>query len=266
MGENTNIQWADATVNFWQGCKKVSAGCKYCYMYRESEGRFKKDASIVFRSSNATFNKPLGWKEPKTIFTCSMSDFFIKEADEWRADAWAIIKQTPHHKYLILTKRPDRINQCLPSDWGTNGYDNVFIGVSVENRKSAAFRIPKLFEANCKNRFLSIEPLLENVDIIKYLKLLIEDQWVLPISWVIVGGESGNDVGKFIYRPSKIEWYRSIVKSCQYVHVPVFVKQLGTHIAKELKLVDRTGGDFTEPAFPEDLKVRELPLKLKPTL
>jgi len=81
MGKESAIQWTDATVNFWTGCKKVSPGCKFCYMYRDKE-RYGLDPSAVVRTADKTFYSALKWKEPKRIFTCSWSDFFIEEADQ----------------------------------------------------------------------------------------------------------------------------------------------------------------------------------------
>ncbi len=263
MAENSGIEWTDATQNFWTGCIKVSAGCKFCYMYMELNGRFKKDATIVTRVANATFNKPMAWKEPKTIFTCSWSDFFIKDADEWREDAWDIIRNTPHHTWLILTKRPERITQCLPPDWG-KGWDHVVLGVSIENEKTAKFRIEKILEVVCKHRMLSIEPLLRPFAIKPFIKVLLPTEvWVKPFDWVIVGGESGNETGPYGYRPTKQEWIQDIVDQCKAVKVPVFVKQLGTSLAKELQLKDNIGKDFEDPNFPKGLKVRELPDYIK---
>ena len=118
------IQWTDNTVNFWSGCQKVSEGCKFCYMYRLKDQN-GQSGSVVRRSSDAKFYEALYWKEPTMIFTCSMSDFFIEEADEWREDAWDVIRRTPQHKWQILTKRPERIKECLPADWG-EGWDNVW--------------------------------------------------------------------------------------------------------------------------------------------
>lgn len=258
MGATTKIEWADATVNFWHGCKKVSQGCKFCYMYRDKE-RYGHDPAKVIRATNATFFKALKWEEPKMIFTCSWSDFFIKEADEWRDEAWEVIKKTPQHKWLILTKRPDRILQCLPKDWG-DGYPNVWLGVSIENKKSMHHRIMQLFEVKCKVRFLSVEPLLEKINVAPYLAVQMPDRLVVhPIHWVIVGGESGNETGNHRYRPCKVEWMNDIVGKCKQYGVPVFVKQIGTALAREYGLGDKAGGDFSDPKFPAALRVRELP-------
>lgn len=258
MADNTHIQWADATVNFWQGCKKVSQGCKFCYMFRD-KARYNQDGSKVVRSANATFFKALKWQEPRLIFTCSWSDFFIKEADPWRAEAWDVIKKTPQHTWLILTKRPERIKQCLPPDWG-NGYPNVWLGVSVENEKTAYFRILQLFEVRAKIRFLSIEPLISKINVAPFLSVELPNKTMVhPIHWVIVGGESGNETGDYRYRPCSIEWINDIVGKCKQHQVPVFIKQLGTSLARELKMSDKAGADFSDPNFPDGLKVREFP-------
>lgn len=116
----SNIQWTESTHNFWSGCTKVSDGCKFCYMHRIKEGK-GENGSTVTRASDKYFYAPYFDKEPKLIFTCSMSDFFIEQADSWRERAWATIKNTPWHTWQILTKRPERIKQCLPADWG-DGY------------------------------------------------------------------------------------------------------------------------------------------------
>lgn len=261
MADNTKIEWADATVNFWQGCLKVSPGCKYCYMYRDF-ARYGKNPMQVVKSKEDSFKKALKWSEPKMIFTNSWSDFFIKEADEWREEAWEIIRKTPQHTWLILTKRPERILKCLPSDWG-KGYDNVWIGVSVETNKTAKVRIPKLYEVPCKVRFLSIEPLLEEIDITPYI--VIQDPQMkriyYPIQWVIIGGESGNEQGDYKYRTCSQKWMQNIVQQCKNYNVSVFVKQLGTYLAKQYNLQDRHGANIEEPTFPAYLKIRELPKK-----
>lgn len=102
MAQESKIQWTDGTWNPWHGCIKVSEGCKFCYMYRDKD-RYGLDPTDVQRSKS-NFRDPLKWKEPKKVFTCSWSDFFIEQADEWRAEAWEIIKNTPHLTYQILSQ------------------------------------------------------------------------------------------------------------------------------------------------------------------
>lgn len=248
MGENSNIQWTEGTWNPWHGCKKVSEGCKFCYMYRDKE-RYNQDPTKVLRSKT-NFNAPLKWKEPKLIFTCSWSDWFIDESDEWRSEAWEIIKATPHHTYQILTKRPERIIDHLPADWG-EGYPNVWLGVSVENNDQV-HRIDALDAIQAKTRFISFEPLLGPLT-----RGFVSDQ----IDWIIIGGESGNETGKYQYRPCELSWIEGLISSYSDYHfsnAKIFVKQLGTHLSKQMSLKDRHGGDINE--WPEHLRIREMPI------
>lgn len=248
MGSDSNIQWTESTWNPWHGCKKVSAGCKYCYMFRDKE-KYGQDPTVVVRSKTK-FNEPLRWKDGRMIFTCSWSDWFIKEADEWRLEAWEIIKATPQHTYQILTKRPERILKHLPADWGY-GYPNVWLGVSVENGSAIAIdRISYLTEVPAKVRFISFEPLIGHPQSFVTHK----------IDWIIIGGESGNDVGKYRYRPCELHWIEHIIDGYRDVSpgTKIFVKQLGTYLAKKLGMSDRHGGNINE--FPEHLRIREFPI------
>jgi protein gp37 len=238
MGQESKIQWTQNTYNPWHGCRKVSPGCKYCYMYRDKD-RYGQDPTTVLRSKT-NFNAPLKWKEGRLIFTCSWSDFFIEEADEWRDEVWEIIRKTPQHTYQILTKRPERIRDNLPT-WPLN---NVWIGVSVESQQQVE-RIPYLYGLPCTT-FVSFEPLIGPV------------KWDnFQIDWCIIGGESGNETGKWKYRPIELPWAEELIKEAKENDVACFVKQLGTYQAKVLGLNDRHGGNMEE--WPEHLQVREMP-------
>ena len=170
MGEKTGISWCDATANFWQGCHKLSAGCAHCYMFEEKK-RYGQNPNVVVRSSEATFNAPLKWaRNPqkyghiKRVFVCSWSDFFIEEADPWRAEAWEIMRKTPQFIYQLCTKRPERIAACLPPDWG-KGYPNVWLLTSTENQAAADLRIPILLSVPAVVHGISAEPLLGPIDL-----------------------------------------------------------------------------------------------------
>ena len=249
--DKTKIQWTDATINFWQGCKKVSEGCKFCYMYRQKNMN-NQDGSIVSKISEKRFYEALEWKEPRKIFTCSWSDFFIDEADDWRDEAWDVIRKTPQHTWQILTKRPERILQCLPADWGT-GWDNVWLGTSIENQKNFQ-RAITLSKIPSKIRFISAEPLIEELNLLQMHegRLVMDD-----FHWCIVGGESGNEWGKYLYRPCEKKWIEKIITDLKNTHVKVFVKQMGTYLAKEMQLTDKHGGDAEE--WDNHLFVREFP-------
>ena len=224
MGATTGIQWSGRTWNPWQGCTKVSPGCQNCYMYRDKK-RYGQDPATVVRSKAPTFNAPLSkkWATPARVFTCSWSDFFHQDADEWRYEAWDIIRKTPHLTYQILTKRPERIADNLPVTPGqrtTQFYDqtwpwsHVWLGTSVENQQFADERIPHLLKVPATIRFLSVEPMLRPIDISRYLAVEPE-RW-----WVIGGGESGPN-----YRLCDIDWARSLRDQCVAAGVPFFWKQ-----------------------------------------
>ncbi len=244
----TGIQWTDETVNFWVGCQKISPGCKYCYMYRE-EQRWSRDGSVIRKTQPNNYNKAGRWHKPRRIFTCSFSDFFLPEADEWREEAWNVIRATPQHAWQILTKRPELIKDRLPKDWG-DGWHNVWIGVSVES-DDYNWRIEELLKIPAAIRFISYEPLLSNIT------------KVYPgIDWIIIGGESGNNTGKYLYRPTELSWIQTLGARYKELNTKVFIKQLGTHLAKQHRMHDRHGGEMDE--WHPDLRVREIPDFLVP--
>lgn len=238
MAETTGIHWADATWNPWYGCKMVSAGCSKCYMFREMKF-YGKDPNVVQRAAPGTFNNPSKWaKSGKVIpgariFTCSWSDWFIDKADPWRDEAWKIVKATPQFTYMILTKRPERIKDHLPADWG-EGYPNVWLGVTTENQEMANKRIPVLLEIPARVRWLSVEPMIGPVDLTEaiYGKNPLGMNafgftdgfgYEANIQWVITGGESDPTDP----RPCNLDWVRTIRDECVAGGVAMFHKQHG---------------------------------------
>ncbi len=217
MGEITGIGWTGSTWNPWMGCRSVSPGCHHCYARTLVTNLMGLDFSNVRRTTDRNFAAPARWKEPRLIFTCSISDFFIEEADAWRKEAWEVIRKTPHHTYQVLTKRPERILGNLPEDWG-EGYPNVWIGTSVEDQKRADERIPILMGVPAKVRFLSCEPLLESISIAGFLAFANSPKWV------IAGGESGPNP-----RPCSIESLASLRDQCAENKTAFYLKQLGGH-------------------------------------
>lgn len=247
MGSKTGISWCDATWNSWQGCKKVSDGCKNCYMYRE-KARYGQDPFTVVRSKPTTFNAPLNWAKSgklpngSKIFVCSWSDFFHKDADPWRDEALEIISQLPQYKFLIPTKRIERVSG-LGIDF--SAYQNIWLGVSIENQHWADRRIPILAETPADMRWLSIEPMLGFIDLDKFDYLY--KRWSKPFDWVVYGGESGPNC-----RPCNPNWIRYGLQQCREANIPAFVKQLGGWPNTRHELSD----------FPEDLRVREFPMQV----
>lgn len=254
MGRVSAIEWTDATWNPWIGCAKVSEGCKNCYMFRNQK-RFGQDPTDIHRSKT-TFTDPLKWGFDEghriKIFTCSQSDFFLEEADEWRDEAWDIIRSTLDHVYLILTKRPKNIPDRLPADWG-DGWSHVWLGVSVELQKYDD-RILDLIRVPATTRFISAEPLLGPLELgllgtipaeISPVYRLVRDR----IHWVITGGESDLRAPRFADR----EWFRMIRDECHTAKVPFFHKQNGgssrcsCHGAWGCRILDgRTWDEFPE--------------------
>lgn len=264
MGLLSHIGWTDHTLNFWTGCKKVSAGCKFCYMYRGKD-RWGVDPTVVVKSNERSIKNVLNKAKPgDKIFVCSWSDFFIEDADQWREEAWAVIRSRPDLQFQILTKRIERAGKCLPKDWG-RGYKNVWLGVSVES-EDVVDRVYQLLVTPAAIRFVSYEPALGPVNFKPFISVwgapvYIYDDGVEvePLDWIILGGESGNDTGKWGYRPAELEWFTDVVSQCknEFSDVPLFVKQMGTHISKQLGLKSRPGDEIAE--FPEHLRIQEFP-------
>jgi protein gp37 len=150
----------------------------------------------------------LKWQDRRLIFTCSWSDFFIDQADAWRPEAWEIIRQTPRHTYLTLTKRPQRIVDHLSEGWP---WLHVWLGVSIESR-GCLWRADVLRRIPAAGRFLSLEPLLADLGTLD----------LTGIGWVVVGGGSGRNP-----RPMRAEWVRSIQDQCRAADIPFFFKQWG---------------------------------------
>ena len=252
MAENSNIEWTHHTYNPWIGCQKVGPGCDNCYAEtwdaRFNGARWGADAERQ-RTSPANRNKPILWNrkamnagERHRVFCASLADVFDNHASilpEWRADLWAMIRQTSHLDWMLLTKRPGNIAKMLPPDWG-DGYPNVWIGCTVVNQAEADRDIPKLLAVPAKVRFLSMEPLLRPVDLTRWSGLVDDPYFGLDL--VIVGGESGTHA-----RPMHPDWARSLRDQCVAARVAFFMKQM-SGVRKA-----------TMPPIPDDLMVREMP-------
>lgn len=216
MAANSRIEWTESTWNPVVGCTKLSAGCKHCYaevMARRLqamgvpgyEDGFKKVRTLPDR-----LNEPLQRKKPTVYFVNSMSDLFhIQVPMPFIDRVFDIMTAASRHTFQVLTKRADRVAAY------TNGRvvpDNVWIGTSVENKRHGVPRIDHLRTVPAKVRFLSVEPLLEDVGELD----------LTGIHWVIVGGESGHGA-----RPMKAEWVTSIRRQCKEQRVKFFFKQWG---------------------------------------
>lgn len=219
MAERSSIEWTDATWNPVRGCTKISPGCKHCYAETFAE-RFRGVAGHPYeqgfdlRLVPEKLLEPLRWSSPKTIFVNSMSDLFQDGVpDDYVIAVAEVMKAANWHTYQVLTKRSERMRDLLNS--ALQNYaelPHIWWGVSVENRKHGLPRIEHLREARTIVRFLSIEPLIEELGELD----------LTGIAWVIVGGESGPGA-----RPMEEEWVRSIQRQCQSTGVAFFFKQWG---------------------------------------
>jgi protein gp37 len=219
MSASSSIEWTDATWNPVRGCTKISPGCAHCYAETFAE-RFRGVAGHPYeqgfdlRLVPEKLFEPLNWKTPKMIFVNSMSDLFHPGVpDEYIVQVARVMEMANWHTYQVLTKRHERLRDLLGDKLALAAtLQHVWWGVSVENRKHGLPRIDALREAQAALRFLSIEPLLEDLGQVN----------LQGIHWVIVGGESGSGA-----RPMQQEWVESIRAQCEASAVPFFFKQWG---------------------------------------
>jgi protein gp37 len=229
----------------WTGCYKISDGCTYCYFYGPFSKRYGQNS--VHKTNE--FDKPIAKttkgkdkiQSGKIVATCFASDFFIAEADEWRAEAWAMIKKRPDLDFLILTKRIDRFNISLPNDWG-DGYDNVQIGCTIENQESADYRLPLFLSYPIKRRFIAAAPLLEAIDISTYLS---------GIEHVTVGGETGRDA-----RICDYDWILTIREQCIQAGITFWFKNTGSLFRQEG--IDKKINPFKQSSVAKELGINIL--------
>lgn len=270
---NSKIEWTEKTWNPVTGCSKVSQGCKRCYAERLFPKVYPGRAFTDVQCHEDRLEAPLHWKKPAMIFVNSMSDLFHEDVPfEFIDRVFAVMALTPRHTYQVLTKRPERMLEYLTSgrlksdarvriyclatlkDPSLNFFwplPNVWLGVSVEDQKSADERIPILQETPAVVRWVSYEPALGPVDFEKikpngwWVKCPMCDGsmsvrvpgggascprcfnhqgWIPGIDWIVCGGESGPGA-----RPMHPDWARSVRDQCVANDVPFFFKQWGEH-------------------------------------
>ncbi|MBQ7501159.1 DUF5131 family protein [bacterium] len=212
--------------NPWHGCHKISPGCLNCYVYRRDES-IGKDASFVAKTGD--FNLPLkknragGYKlkaEGGTVYTCMTSDFFLEEADAWRGECWDMIRRREDLHFFIITKRIERFERCMPADWGS-GWEHVTLCSTCENQDRADFRLPILLSLPLKHRQIISEPMLEEINIEKYLR-------GGQIEHVTCGGESGPGA-----RACDFGWVKELRRQCVRCGVSFTFKQTGANFIKD---------------------------------
>lgn len=255
MADKTKIEWSEATWNPITGCSMVSSGCTNCYAQRLAGGRLKRHPSRVgltketpngpvwtgeVRLNEQWLDQPFRWRKPRLIFVVAHGDLFHESVpDKWIDKVFLRMKMTPRHTYQVLTKRAERMYEYFqgPHRWAP---DNVWLGVSAENQRTASERIPWLLRTPAAVRWVSMEPLLapvylhdlmlpDNGDAHYHVNALnnttrLGNAWGLgPLDWVVVGGESGPRA-----RPMKDQWPMSIIDACRAYGCPVFMKQLSS--------------------------------------
>ena len=297
MGKETGISWTNHTFSPWWGCSRVSPGCEHCYAetFAKRVGHSKSGSKLPLwgvdaerrPASAASWAELVKWNAKakrdgvrRRVFVASMADVF-EVAPERNASAnlvmdagrkrlWSAIEDAPHLDFQLLTKRPENVEAFVP--WGNDWPTNVWLGVTAEDQARADERIPVLLEIPARVRFVSAEPLLEELNLSRYVfdreasirkvmrgPALNYDQAdsviTSAIDWVIVGGESGPGA-----RPFALEWARALVEQCSAAGVACFVKQMGsrpTWTGGRVDLRDPKGGDPLE--WPEALRVRQFP-------
>lgn len=219
----TKIEWTDETWNPVTGCVKISPGCKHCYAETFAE-RFRGTVSSpgkvhpFYSGFDPTLrperlDAPLKWRAPRRVFVNSMSDLFGEFVpDDFLARVFDVMRETPQHTYQVLTKRAPRLRAWTNQQPWLREATHIWLGVSVEDRKYGLPRLDDLRHATAAVRFLSVEPLLEQLGRID----------LRSINWVIVGGESGPRA-----RPMDPAWVREVRDQCRESRVAFFFKQWG---------------------------------------
>lgn len=236
------------TWNLWHGCTKVSAGCQHCYMFRRDEAVGKDPTKVVKTQS---YNLPVRvlksgehkgqYKIPSGshIFTCFSSDFFHPDADEWRDEAWDMIRTRSDCTFFMITKRPERIAEHMPSDWSggcgnnSSGWNHVTIAVTCENQWAADKRLPIYLALPLRHHSVMIEPMLGPVNLRPYFSSFrtVDDRPV--IESVSVGGESGPEA-----RPCNYSWVLDVHMQCVENGVAFSYHQTGARLIKGGKTYD----------------------------
>lgn len=209
--------------NPWRGCHRTNEGCLHCYIHK---GDIKRGTDTNVITKTKDFYKPVERnkngeykiKSGTLVYVCFSSDFFLEEADDWRMECYEMMKERNDLHFLFLTKRISRFYEVLPLDW-KDGYDNITIGVSIENQKNADEKLSFFKTLPIKHKHIDCQPLIESINIEKYLD---------NIELVLVGGES--DVSA---RPLDYDWVLDIRNQCIKQDTTFVFRQCGTHFIKD---------------------------------
>ncbi|MCR5183840.1 MAG: phage Gp37/Gp68 family protein [Opitutales bacterium] len=238
------------TWNPWHGCRKFSEGCENCYMYYLDKTRGNDGSKIykvktnfylpVARSRDKAYKVPAGTQ----VHVCLTSDFFLEEADKWREECWQMMKTRQDLEFFLITKRANRIRECLPPDWGDSGYPNVTLTITAENQKRADERIPILLAVPAAHKGVMVAPFIAPVNLETYLASA-------KIEFVYADGENYEGT-----RPLHYEWVKSLSEQCARHKVPfeffgtgnVFVKDgREYHICKAYQRIQAARSNLSFP-------------------
>jgi Bacteriophage protein gp37 len=266
MGLKTGISWTNSSFNPWIGCAKVSAGCEFCYAMRDNTRHHWAiwgPRGTRVRTSESNWKKPLTWnraaeksKKPHFVFCASLADVFESftggvitsigalvdsSLDVWRKQLFALMEATPYLTWLVLTKRIENVKEMVPANWLLGAWPkNVWIGTTIENQRMAEQRLLYLLSLPAPVRFVSVEPMLDHVDLNRvrvgpaidkgerYFSALSPDMNTGAyrpehmVDWVICGGESGVD-----FRPVEVDDVLFLRDQCVAAGVDFFFKQWG---------------------------------------
>lgn len=216
--------------NPWRGCHKYSEGCKYCYIHK-GDAKRGVDTNLITKTDKfllpiERYQKGKNAGEYKVkfgdgVYLCFASDFLLQDADEWRGECWAMIKERADLHFIFLTKRIDRFLDCIPDDWG-DGYDNVTVGCTIENQATADYRLAIFDKLPIKHKDIICQPLIDAVDLSGHLD---------GVELVVVGGESDYNA-----RPLDYDWVLAIREQCIMENVKFEFRQCGTNFIKEGQL------------------------------
>lgn len=238
----SKIEWTDKTWNPITGCSKKSTGCQHCYaevMSRrlKAMGQVKYANGFILTLHEKCLKEPLSWRGSHNIFVCSMSDIFHEEVPfDFIDKMFDIIKKTPQHRYQILTKRAERMAEYFATH---EIPENVWLGVTVE-AQSSRFRIEHLRNLKATVKFLSCEPLVEDLGVLD----------LTGIDWVIVGGESGPKA-----RPMQESWALNIRQQVEEQGARFFFKQWGTWGADGIKRNKHANGKLLNGEIIQEMPV-----------
>lgn len=244
--------------NPWHGCIKYSEGCEHCYMYYLDKQR-DHDGSKIYKTKT-NFNLPLKKTKHKEykissgtlIHVCMTSDFFLKEADEWREEVWNIIRKRPDLMFWIQTKRAERIAENLPKDW-IDGWDNVIICVTTENQKRVDERLPILMSIPAKHKAFMCAPILSEINVKQYLA-------TGQFEKVLADGENYDGM-----RPCRYEWIKSLHDQCEKANVQfdfigtgnIFIKDGKVYrIPKAYQKVQAQRSGLSYPSINKDIPMQ----------